>query len=143
VTGNSSKSWSIFASAALLSVLMLSLWAQLTPLGSAPDEASHYIKAAAVVRGQPAGDEVPGWVLSIDGWAHDKDTGVEEIIIVRDGEVVRRAAPNVLREDVNTSLSLPPGTIAGFSIWVTEYTRGVEYSIFAELRANRSATDQE
>ena len=137
MTGNSSKSWSIFASAALLSVLMLSLWAQLTPLGSAPDEASHYIKAAAVVRGQPAGDEVPGWVLSIDGWAHDKDTGVEEIIIVRDGEIVRRATPNVLREDVNTSLSLPPGTIAGFSIWVTEYTRGAEYSIFAELRDAR------
>ena len=120
VTGSPRRTWTVFAVAALLSVLLLSLWVQLTPLGSAPDEASHFIKAAAVVRGQPTGDELPGWVLSIDGWAHDVDSDVEEIVVVRDGEIVKRAAPNVLREDVNTSLSLPPETIAGFSIWVTE-----------------------
>lgn len=138
VTGSPRRTWTVFAVAALLSVLLLSLWVQLTPLGSAPDEASHFIKAAAVVRGQPTGDELPGWVLSIDGWAHDVDSGVKEIVVVRDGEIVKRAAPNVLREDVNTSLSLPPETIAGFSIWVTEYTRGAEYSIFAALSDGRT-----
>ena len=138
VTASSRRTWTVFASAAILSVLLLSLWVQLTPLGSAPDEASHFIKAAAVVRGQPTGDELPGWVLSIDGWAHDVDTDVKEIVVVRDGEVVKRAEPNVLRDDVNASLSLPPGTIAGFSIWVTEYSRGTEYSIFAALEDGRT-----
>lgn len=131
------QTWTVYFVAAILSTLLLSVWVQLTPLGSAPDEASHYIKAAAVVRGQPTGEKIPGWVLSIDGWAHDTGVGIKEIVVTRDGAVVKREVPNVLREDVNSHFSLPPETLTGFSIWVLEYSRGTQYAIFAALNDDR------
>lgn len=133
MTASTKKSWGVFGATVLLSTLLLSLWSQLTPLGSAPDEASHLIKAAGVIRGQPKGEEIPGWVLSIDGWAYDSGAGISHILIVSNGEVLQRTPPNVSREDVTSSLNIPADTIVGFSIWQMEFALREPYSIYAEL----------
>ena len=133
MTASTKKSWGVFGATVLLSTLLLSLWSQLTPLGSAPDEASHLIKSAGVIRGQPKGEEIPGWVLSIDGWAYDSGAGISHILIVSNEEVLQRTPPNVPREDVTSSLNISADTIVGFSIWQMEFALREPYSIYAEL----------
>ena len=118
-------------------MVLFALWAQLTPLGSAPDEASHLIKSAAVIRGQPKGEEIPGWRLSIDGWAYESTSGVADIVVIADGEIVDRSAPNMVRDDVTASLGIDPSTIVGFSIWVLSFDLPESYSIYAMLNDGR------
>ena len=117
--------------------MLFALWAQLTPLGSAPDEASHLIKSAAVIRGQPKGEAIPGWRLSIDGWAYESTSGIADIVIIADGEIMDRSAPNVARDDVTASLGIDPSTIVGFSIWVLSFELPESYSIYASLNDGR------
>jgi hypothetical protein len=53
----------VFFVAFALSLAAMLLWSLASPLGSAPDEPSHFIRAAAVVRGQlyaPAAETPPG-----------------------------------------------------------------------------------
>lgn len=129
--------WSTIGLASLVSVLVLGIWVQLTPLGSAPDEASHFIKSAAVVRGQLTGEDVPGWLVSIDGWVYDDDVGVRNIVVVGGGDVVAREPANMKRDDVNTQLGLEESAIVGYSIWVLTHELREPYSIFAELNDDR------
>jgi hypothetical protein len=129
--------WGAFGLASLVSMLVLALWAQLTPLGSAPDEASHFIKSAAVVRGELTGQDVPGWLLSIDGWVHDRDVGVKQLVVVGDGNVLHREAPNTQRDDVTSELGIAQDTIVGYSIWVLDHVRYESYQMFAELNDGR------
>ena len=117
--------------------MLFALWAQLTPLGSAPDEASHLVKSAAVIRGQPKGEAIPGWRLSIDGWAYESTSGIADIVIIADGEIMDRSAPNVARDDVTASLGIDPSTIVGFSIWVLSFELPESYSIYASLNDGR------
>ena len=85
MTTEPKKSWVVFGATSLVAMVLFALWAQLTPLGSAPDEASHLVKSAAVIRGQPKGEEIPGWRLSIDGWAYESTSGVADIVVIADG----------------------------------------------------------
>lgn len=48
--------WLTFAGAWAILTLLSSLWALATPVGAAPDEPAHLIKAASVVRGQLVGE---------------------------------------------------------------------------------------
>jgi hypothetical protein len=117
-----------------LAFSLFALWSQLTPLGSAPDEAAHYIKSAAVVRGELVGERVKGWYLSLDGWAYDAQSGIAEVIILAQGEVVHRSKPTVIRDDVATMLGASMGTPLGFSIWVIEDSLREPYSAVVKLR---------
>ena len=44
--------WGVFLVAFVLTMIPMSLWNLASPIGSAPDEPSHFIRAAAVVRGE-------------------------------------------------------------------------------------------
>ena len=132
VTSSTKKSWGVFGATLLVATLLLGLWSQLTPLGSAPDEASHFIKSAAVIRGQPKGEELPGWVLSMDGWVYDSGPGISHILIVSNDEVLQRTPLNTLRDDVTSSLNIPATTVVGFSIWQMEFALREPYFIYAE-----------
>ena len=53
---NSSRTFRSFGIAWLVLSLLAALWAIATPIGAAPDEPAHLIKAASVVRGQLVGE---------------------------------------------------------------------------------------
>lgn len=74
----------MFGAAWLLLFLLSGAWAMATPVSGAPDEPSHLIKAASVVRGQLVGEpsdighvvQVPRWVAATEGkpcFAHDPE----------------------------------------------------------------------
>lgn len=73
-----------FGAAWLLLFLLCGAWAMATPVSGAPDEPSHLIKAASVVRGQLVGEpsdlghvvQVPRWIAATEGkpcFAHDPE----------------------------------------------------------------------
>ena len=107
----------VFAVSLVLAFSLFALWSQLTPLGSAPDEASHYVKAAAVVRGEWIGEPLDGWRIAVEGWAYSDTSTIAEVILLdSDGSVLARSAPNVVREDVNAALQLPVDAKIGFDL---------------------------
>ncbi|MFM8992987.1 MAG: DUF2142 domain-containing protein [Actinomycetota bacterium] len=129
-----------FGAVFIILALLLALWTQLTPLGASPDESAHFIKSAAVIRGELKGDDVPAWLLSIDGWAFDAQSGVAEILVVNNGELVHRAVPDVLRADVSETLGIDSNQPIGFSIHVVSDTPLTKSSIFARLNSNEVVT---
>jgi hypothetical protein len=77
---NKPTSWRAFFSSAIITFTLMALWAIASPLASVPDEASHAVRAAAVVRGEvvlPAfsGDgalavaNVPEYVNQMHQWS--------------------------------------------------------------------------
>ena len=112
------RSLLVFAGFGGAILAMMALWSQLTPLGAGPDEPSNLIKSAAVIRGQFKGEDVEKWLLSIDGWAYDGDSGVAKIIVTGDGEVIGEQVPDSARKDVSSVLRIPSYTKVVFSIWV-------------------------
>ncbi|NDA01388.1 MAG: hypothetical protein EBY98_06650 [Acidimicrobiia bacterium] len=107
----------VFAVSLVLAFSLFALWSQLTPLGAAPDEASHYVKAAAVVRGEWIGEPLDGWRIAVEGWAYSDTSTIAEVILLdSDGSVLARSAPNVVREDVNAALQLPVDAKIGFDL---------------------------
>lgn len=73
-----------FGAAWLVLFLLSGAWAMATPVSGAPDEPSHLIKAASVVRGQLVGEpsdighvvQVPRWIAATEGkpcFAHDPE----------------------------------------------------------------------
>lgn len=129
-----------FGAVFVILALLLALWTQLSPLGAAPDEALHFIKSAAVVRGELKGDDVPTWLLSIAGWAFDAQSGVKEILVVNNDELVRRAVPDVPRADVTEALGIDSSLPIGFSIHVVSNEPLTESLMFARLNSNEVVT---
>ncbi|MEV8252586.1 DUF2142 domain-containing protein [Rhodoglobus sp. NPDC076762] len=59
----------VFAAAWLLLSLVMASWAFATPIGAAPDEPAHLIKAASVVRGEFIGQPSPhGEIVQVPGY---------------------------------------------------------------------------
>lgn len=127
-------SWRVFAVSLTLTFSLFALWSQLTPLGSAPDEASHYVKAAAVVRGEWIGEPLDGWRIAVEGWAHSDTSTVTEVIVLdSDGSVLIRSVPEVVREDVNAALQLPVDAKIGFDLSLVSSERREPTAVVALL----------
>ena len=130
VNGTSLK---VFALAFALLSLLLGLWVQATPLGSASDESAHYIKSAGVIRGQFTGQDVPHWLFGVSGWVYDESSGVRNLLLVGDGEVLGMQSPDTVREDIEASLGVPAGARVGFNFGAIHDTRYASYRVLAEL----------
>ena len=124
---------------ALLS-LLLGLWVQATPLGSAPDESAHYIKSAGVIRGQFTGQDVPHWLFSVSGWVYDDSSGVRNVLLVGNGEILGIQSPDTVREDIEASFGVPADARVGFDFGAIHDTRYASYRVLAELNDGRIAT---
>ncbi len=122
-----------FASFGGAILAMMALWSQLTPLGAGPDEPSSLIKSAAVIRGQFKGEDFEKWLLSIDGWAYDSDSGVAKVIVTSDGEVIGEQVPAVSRADVSSVLDIADDAKVGFSIWILLAKPLRSYSVYVLL----------
>ena len=61
--------WGVLASAFFLLLAPMLIWALASPLGSVPDEPSHAIRAAAVVRGEPVSQQ----------WAEHPSLAIAEV----------------------------------------------------------------
>lgn len=110
------------------------VWSQLVPLGAGPDEPSNFVKSAALIRGEFTGQSVDKWVLSIDGWAFDSESGIRRVIATADGLVVGEEVPSMAREDVADFLSIDAESLVGFSIKVKLPDNAPRsYSVYAEL----------
>ena len=123
-----------------LGTALFTLWAQLTPLGSAPDEASHYVKSAAVVRGEWTGTPIDDWRLAVDGWVHSTDTKVVEVLVASGNEVLARSPLSVVRDDVNLARSLPSDEVVGFDFGVILSERREPIVVAAVLADGTLAT---
>lgn len=95
------------------------VWSQLVPLGAGPDEPSNFIKSAAIIRGEFIGQDKDRWVLYVDGWAFDSESGIRKVLVTADGRVVGEGVPSVAREDVATHLSIESQSLVGFSIQIS------------------------
>lgn len=95
------------------------VWSQLVPLGAGPDEPSNFIKSAAIIRGEFIGHDKDRWVLYVDGWAFDSDSGIRKVLVTADGQVVGEGVLSGAREDVAKHLSIDTQTLVGYSIRVT------------------------
>lgn len=130
VRSRSLRAFACFGGAILA---MMTLWSQLTPLGAGPDEPSSLIKSAAVIRGQFKGDDVEMWLLSIDGWAYDSDSGVAKVIVTGDGDVIGEQVPDASRADVSSVLKIPSDAKVVFSISVLLTKPLTSYSVYVLL----------
>lgn len=128
-----SRSLFAFASFGGAILAMMALWSQLTPLGAGPDEPSSLIKSAAVIRGQFKGEDFEKWLLSIDGWAYDSDSGVAKVIVTSDGEVIGEQVPDSSRADISSALKIPVDAMVVFSIWVVLAEPRPSYSVYVVL----------
>ncbi len=110
------------------------VWSQLVPLGAGPDEPSNFVKSAALIRGEFIGQDMDRWVLSIDGWAFDNESGIHRVIATVDGLVVGEGVPSMAREDVAEFLSIDAESLVGFSI-KTKFPNNSPraYAVYAEL----------
>lgn len=110
------------------------VWSQLVPLGAGPDEPSNFVKSAALIRGEFIGQDMDKWVLSINGWAFDSESGIRRIIATADGRVVGEGVPSETREDVADLLSIDVKSLVGFSIRGKIPTNDPRsYAVYAEL----------
>jgi hypothetical protein len=110
------------------------VWSQLVPLGAGPDEPSNFIKSAALIRGEFIGKDVDRWLLTVDGWAYDSESGIRRIIVSVNGQIAGDGVPTEGREDVAASFSIDVETLVGFSIRVrlpNDDPRS--YAVYAEL----------
>lgn len=125
----------VFGSAFGLAIFAFMLvWSQLVPLGAGPDEPSNFVKSAAVIRGEFTGQSVDKWVLSIDGWAFDGESGIRRVIATADGLVVGEGVPSMEREDVADQFSIDAESLVGFSIKVKLPDNAPRsYAVYAEL----------
>ncbi|NBP18498.1 MAG: hypothetical protein EBU98_07625, partial [Actinobacteria bacterium] len=134
MNGSLRDSLRAFTISLVLAFSLIALWSQLTPLGSAPDEASHYVKAAAVVRGEWIGEPLDRWRLAVEGWAYSDTSIIAEVIVLAsDNSVLTRSSPNVVREDVNTSLKLPGDAMVGFDLGLVSNQRREPAAVVARL----------
>lgn len=134
MNGSLRDSLRVFTISLVLAFSLIALWSQLTPLGSAPDEASHYVKAAAVVRGEWIGEPLDRWRLAVEGWAYSDTSIIAEVIVLAsDNSVLTRSSPNVVREDVNTSLKLPGDAMVGFDLGLVSNQRREPAAVVARL----------
>lgn len=121
----------LFGMAIFASMLV---WSQLVPLGAGPDEPSNFVKSAALIRGESTGQSVDKWVLSIDGWAYDSNSGIRRVIVTADGLVVGEGVPSMAREDVADFLSIDAESLVGFSIKSKLPNNAPRsYAVYAEL----------
>jgi len=128
--------WAIFFGVAVFSCMLV--WSQLIPLGAGPDEPSNFVRAAALVRGEFTGESVDTWVLSVDGWAYDGESGIRRVIATADGLVVGEAVPSRAREDVASHLSIDAETPVGFFIRARLPSKDPRtYAVYAELTDGR------
>ncbi|MEK7410880.1 MAG: hypothetical protein AAB327_05770, partial [Actinomycetota bacterium] len=109
------------------------VWSQLIPLGAGPDEPSNFVKSAAIIRGEFTGKSVDKWVLAIDGWAFDSESGIRRIVVTANGLVVGESEPSFKRGDVAEQFLIDPESLTGFSIRVTLPSDDPRtYSVYAE-----------
>lgn len=110
------------------------VWSQLVPLGAGPDEPSNFVKSAALIRGEFIGQDMDRWVLSIDGWAFDSESGIRRVIVTADGLVVGEGVPSMARQDVADFLSIDAESLVGFSIRSKLPNNDPRpYAVYAEL----------
>ncbi len=124
--------WGILFGVTMFACMLL--WSQLVPLGAGPDEPSNFIKSAAVIRGEFIGKDVDRWLLTVDGWAFDSESGIRRVIVAVDGQVAGEGGPSEPREDVADFLSIDTETLVGFSVTVRVPNNERRlYSVYAEL----------
>lgn len=110
------------------------VWSQLVPLGAGPDEPSNFVKSAAIIRGEFVGKDLDRWLVTVDGWAFDRNSGVRRVILTVDGQISAFEEPDQAREDVALFLEIDAETLVGFSLSSTLPNNDPRsYAVYVEL----------